>query len=451
MPSEELLAQCPAEVVEYVRVVDAQVRTLLPRLQQVEQQVREAKRQATPFRRTKRTETRKKPGRKGGHEASRRADPPAIDEHCDAPVPAACTSCGHAEVVETGSYEQIQEDLEISRHVRKIVVHVGCCKACGEQLEGRHPWQTSTARGAAAHQLGPTAMALATQLHYQEGVPFEKVADVMRELGLPVATATLVRAMQRIAERGEPAFGELLSRVLAQDVLHIDETGWSLDGDPHYLWVLTGAEVTVYFVRKTRSGDEVADFLADFSGVLVTDGHAGYDELGTKLLRALCLLHLERNIKELEAKNVGRAKSLAKDIRWWLDGAIALVGDRAELGPKFFAKEAANLEAQFFTILDVQSSSASNMRMVARLLKWQDAVLRCLRDPRVPATNNQAERQIRPAVVLRKRGGCNRSTRGASTFERLASIAATLRQHKRSFMTWVADLLKSPTPAPLFE
>jgi hypothetical protein len=61
-----------------------------------------------------------------------------------------------------------------------------------------------------------------------------------------------------------------------------------------------------------------------------------------------------------------------------------------------------------------------------------------------------AERQIRPAVVRRKRGGCNRSTRAARTFERLASIAATLRQPQRSFMGWVAELLKSPTPSPIF-
>jgi hypothetical protein len=87
--------------------------------------------------------------------------------------------------------------------------------------------------------------------------------------------------------------------------------------------------------------------------------------------------------------------------------------------------------------------------MIARRLEWQDAVLMCLRHPRVPATNNAAERQIRPAVVLRKRGGCNRSERGARTFERLASIAESLRQHGRDFANWIVTLLRSPNPIPL--
>jgi transposase len=214
--------------------------------------------------------------------------------------------------------------------------------------------------------------------------------------------------------------------------------------------VFSGAKGTVYFVRETRSGDEIADFLEDFAGVIVTDGHAGYDALAQKLLRALCLLHLRRNMKCLEAKNVARGKALARDLTWWLDAAITLVGQRSELSEEFFVQQARDLEEQFFEILSVRTSSPSNIRMVSRMLKWQDAISSSLRDPRVPATNNQAERRIRPAVVLRKRGGCNRSERGARTFERLASIAVTLRQQGRSFMGWIASLLVSPTPPPLF-
>jgi hypothetical protein len=44
-------------------------------------------------------------------------------------------------------------------------VHVGRCRRCGHRVRGRHPRQTSNAVGSAASQLGPRAVALATQLN----------------------------------------------------------------------------------------------------------------------------------------------------------------------------------------------------------------------------------------------------------------------------------------------
>ncbi len=258
-----------------------------------------------------------------------------------------------------------------------------------------------------------------------------------------------MRACARIAHRAEPAFQELLQRLLQEDVLHIDETGWAVGNDKGYLWVLTGSKTTVYFVRETRSGDEIADFLKDFAGVFVTDGHSGYDELGKKLLRALCLLHLRRNMQSLEDKTNTRAKVLARQMKQWLDDAIAFVGMRETLPEVEESQVAAELEEEFLGIIEPRPSNPANARMIARLIRWQDAILRCIRDPRAPATNNRAERQIRPAVVLRKRGGCNKTERGARTFERLASILETRRQQGLSIIDWVVQVLTSPTPTPL--
>lgn len=456
MPSEEALAKCPLEVISYIKAAEQIIRTFSARAEEQEKRLREAKRNATPFRRDEKKKTdrnsRKKPGRKGGHSASRRAEPLHIDEHLEAPLPeeGKCPDCA-GPVVEVETYEQIQDDIQIEKVTRKLEIHVGCCESCGKTVEGRHPFQTSTARGAASHQIGPTALALAAQLHYQQGVPFAKVAQILGHVGLKVSPSTLVRAMHRIADRGQAAFSELLARILSAKIIHVDETSWSVDGEPHYLWVLTDETTTVYFVRRTRSGDEIADFLADFEGVFVTDGYAGYDKLGESLLRALCHLHLKRNMSTLEGKVAGRAKALARDMQWWFEGSIALVGahSRGEMSPEEFARQADALEVQYFEILDRTSSYPANERMIARLLKWQDAILRCLRQPGIPATNNRAERQIRPAVVVRKRGGCNNSERGARTFEQLASIAETLRGRGACFMDWVIRAFRSPVPIPL--
>jgi hypothetical protein len=245
------------------------------------------------------------------------------------------------------------------------------------------------------------------------------------------------------------AFEALLEQVLSQEVLHIDETGWSVAGEPCWLWVLSGKDVTVYFVRKTRSSDEVADFLKDFKGVLVTDGAKAYDKLGKKLTRALCLLHLRRNAKALEDKQTGGAVCVPRALVDWIDRAIALVGRRDELSGRAFRRQANALEREFEqTFVDCQPTNEANRRMVERLRTWHDAVVRSLRDMRVPATNNHGERQIRPSVVTRKRGGCNRSERGVRAFEVITSLLVSARQKKVDFVDWLVALLRQDPLQP---
>ena len=52
----------------------------------------------------------------------------------------------------------------------------------------------------------------------------------------------------------------------------------------------------------------------------------------------------------------------------------------------------------------------------------------------VEATNNRAERAIRPAVIARKISCGNRTQRGASTWQILVSLATTAQQCGREFL-----------------
>ncbi len=447
-PSDEVLETWPSSALEYVHALENVLEQILKRQDEQELELREAKRQATPFRRKKKKDKskHKKAGRKGGHSAHYRAEVDQVDELCDA-ILGAESPCCHFDIEELYSYEQIQEDIDVRRVIRKIVVHVGRCACCGKLVQGDHPYKTSSARGAAAHHIGPSALALTTMLHYEQGVPFERIVALLNSLGLAnVSKATLVRAMERIGDRAKATFHKLLDKILEQEVVHIDETGWSINGEPCYLWVLTGGGYTAYFVRKTRSSDEAADFLNDFDGILVTDGAPAYDKLGQKLKRALCLLHLIRNMTSLEAKATGRGKVLARTLKQWFKDAIEAVGQRVTLEPSEYDRRRRELEASFFKVLETNPTNPFNARMVERLFKWQDSILLCLWDPDVAATNNLAERRIRPAVVLRKRSGCNRSERGARTFEILSSLTATARERGVDIIRVISDLLCQPEP-----
>ncbi len=451
---DSVLGELPKAVRDHIVALEKIIERLIDEVKalgaKVEEASRSSKRQAAPFRKDKkhRRKKRKKPGRKGGHEQQRRSEPDHVDETDEAPHAEECSCGGCVKTVDV--YEQRQEDVEPRKVVRRIRIYVGECERCGKKVEGRSPFQTSTARGNADHQIGPTALALAADLHFGQGVPYDKVREHLEHLGIKVETSTLVRAMDRIAGRLEATFRELMQEVLAHEVIHIDETGWYVDGEPCWLWVITGKKATIYFIRKTRSSDEVADFLKDFTGVFVSDGAKAYDKLAKSLTRALCLLHLKRNIAALATEQTKGAVRFPRAVEKWIDDAIALVGRREQLKDTTFKRKARQLEKRFQKLLKSRTADDRNVKLLERLQTWQDAVLRCLRDPSVPATNNHGERQIRPAVPIRKRGGCNRSEQGARAFERIASILATCRQRSVESVKAFVAFLRQPSPRAAF-
>jgi len=78
-------------------------------------------------------------------------------------------------------------------------------------------------------------------------------------------------------------------------------------------------------------------------------------------------------------------------------------------------------------------------RLANRVRKQLDHRFTVLDHDEVDATNNLAERQLRPAVISRKLSCGNRTPAGAATWEVLASLAATCAQRAQSFIRLIAN------------
>ena len=78
--------------------------------------------------------------------------------------------------------------------------------------------------------------------------------------------------------------------------------------------------------------------------------------------------------------------------------------------------------------------------------RHRDEWLVFLNDPEVPATNNHAERMLRPAVITRKIGGCNKTLLGALVHSILASIMVTCHRRGKRFLDLARQLWQSSQP-----
>ena len=81
--------------------------------------------------------------------------------------------------------------------------------------------------------------------------------------------------------------------------------------------------------------------------------------------------------------------------------------------------------------------------MHKRLRRTGEHLFTFLEDRQIPFENNFAERQIRPAVILRKNSQSNRSEQGAATQAVLMSIYRTLKLRGLNPTETIADALKT--------
>jgi len=411
----------------------------------VEEIKRAGKRQANPFSKGPPKTEARTPGQKPGHVASHRNGPTKVDVKREADLPKRCPDCG-GKVIEDGVEVQYQIDIPrpIPVQVTQFNVHIGHCADCQSRVQGRHAEQTSDALGSAGVQIGPNAIGLGMQLKHGMGVSYGKAAAILSSISeLTINRSTLVRADLRVAEKLEPTYHQLLLRLRASEVVYADETGWRINGTPAWLWVFTNDDVSVYTIDATRAHEVAEEILGkDFAGVLSCDCYLAYDALS--FTQNKCMAHLLRRCKEITESKTRNAVVFSRQVAQLLRAAMILKSRQETMSEHGYASACGRIEAALDRLLDKQLSDPDNMRLAKLLRKQRERLFTFLYVKAVQPTNNQAEREIRPAVIIRKTNGCNRAKPGARTHSVVTSVLRTCQKQGRDFIAFIADLLRHP-------
>jgi transposase len=451
--STPTLATCPGcrqrqREIDGLRAQMAQLQEHIERLQrQLEPQQREQARQAAPFRRRQHAARPKAPGRPQGHAPALRPVPEHIDRVVDVPLPR-CPDC-HVPLQDKKVVVQYQTDLPpVVPIITQFNVATGYCPHCGQYHQGRHPEQISDAIGAAGNHLGPVVLTMAAELKHRLGVTYRKIADFFDTyFHLKISPATFCRAEQRLAELARPTYDLLCEALRHCGVVHADETGWRIGRVNAWLWVFSSATVTIYAIRTSRGHEVPLEILGDdFDGILVVDGLKSYDVL--QCVKGRCNGHLLRRCHALAEGAAPRERPYVEQLTGLLQEAIDLAQRRTTLTAAGYQRRVAALENRLDAWLDhlPGTVSADLDRLANHVAAHRGEWLVFLHEPAVPPTNNHAERMLRPAVITRKVGGCNKTLLGALVHGLLASLMVSCQQQGKRFLSLALQLLRSGQP-----
>ena len=377
------------------------------------------------------TDQPKKRGAPVGHPGWFRPTPTHFDWSIDVSAPGRCPHCGETVTAwpSLPAVDHLQED--IIKNVYRVVCYQheqGRCDGCSRWVQQAGTGEILCSR------IGPSLRSLAVWLRNAIGISYRKIPRIIEEMyGVTFTPAALIGFETMLAEKAQPIVDDIGKKLASSDgAVHADETYWTTNGARSYFWVHADANFVLFQYDTSRSGQVSRDILSDdFLGTLVTDCYAGYTA-SAAAAKQKCLAHLARTAhdwqKLTDADSAGFAFFAA--VKAFVKRGCNFHRLRADdkLSAEDQAAEKTWLRDELTRLETCEVTHEKAITLQARLLRHPGEWLVFLDDPRVPPTNNLAERALRPLVVLRKITFGHRSDAGAKRMATLMSVAETARR-----------------------
>jgi len=277
------------------------------------------------------------------------------------------------------------------------------CPGCRRRVRPAPPGDAAGRLGQC--RFGPRLIAALATWRTVERLPVRQLrARLAREHGLDQSRGGVLRLLHLAARQATPAYERIRDEVRASPVMHLDETSWREDGQHGYVWVATTPDACL-FHRDPSRGGQVVDVLlgARTERVFVSDFSVAYDHCLEQHQRCWPISGGTSTTSKASTPRTGR----------WPPGS--------------------------------KPSARSGTPRPAPVRRRRRATAP---PPAAPATNNLAERRLRPLVIGRKISGGARSKAGSDARMVLTSVLQTaLLRGEDPYQTCFA-FLSTPAPPP---
>lgn len=353
--------------------------------------------------------------------------------------------------------DDIYKKLEYHPATKEVVEHHVAVYAARKEdriIRAPHPAELL------AHSVAtPSLVAAIMNAKYTNALPLYRIAQEMERYDVKIPVPTMANWVIRCAERYlYPVTDRMHEALRSLPVVQADETVCkvSKDGRPanaeSRMFVYRSGEfemgktIVLYDYQKTRKAEHIADFLGEFSGILVSDAYSGYhslDQQRKNIHVANCWAHARRPfadaVKLLQKKGGPSKQAVKKSIAYQaldrIASLYALEGDWKDLTPEerhCRRQEHSKplVEAYFAWVKSINPDTvvSENTKKGLQYSINQEKYLKVfLSDGAVPIDNSACERAIRPFCVGRANWHIIDSVKGAQASAVIYSIVETAK------------------------
>jgi len=351
----------------------------------------------------------KRAGRPGGHPGVRRALPHHIDEERHHTLER-CPHCKSPLGKPISVRHRIVEDIPpvkirvIRHHIYRYACR-GCRKTVEPELHDVLP----------RCQFGIHVATYTLWFHYGLHLSIRKVCALVKKLWqFDISPGGLYQMWARIGELIAKEYDRLIEEAQKSAHLHIDETGWRINGTQAWLWCFTRKDLALYVISPSRGSPVLEKVLGKvFQGIVISDFYAAYRWVSG--VKQKCLVHLKRacQVSEYHGAESPEWSQFAHTLGRWIHLVFHLSRRRHLIPAHTFSARVRFMEDILDKMINYSAKDHNVRRLQKRLRTYRHELLTCLMYDDIPPDNNHAERILRPAVISRKVSFGNRSPKGA--------------------------------------
>ena len=358
--------------------------------------------------------------------------------------------CGHcgADVSQSPQkpcevYDRI-EIPPIAPEITRVSLHGGVCPCCARRFKAEAPAGLES-----GSPFGPNLRAFVFYLRFTQGVAFERLSRLMRDLfGLSISEGALVNILRSARKGFAAASSAIRAKLLSGGVICSDKTGLRVNKRSWWLWVFHHGQNAFFLTHPRRSKDAVEQFLGDVRPDAWVSDRYGAQAGWAEKEQQVCLAHLLRDTQYVIDKGDG---VFAPALRHFIGLACDKAKRRDKWNDATLSLHRRRLEAELDRVLALTPVHPAGAKWKSTIEKLRPSLLVFMSNRGVPSTNNESERSLRPCVTYRKITNGFRSQWGAIQYADIRSAIETARRQSINPLKAIQNALAAPLTAPLLD
>lgn len=337
-----------------------------------------------------------------------------------------CGKCGHDLPRTTSIRQKILMDIVINPKIVKLVLESErqWCSQCKMEVYARD------SRSLPFTEYGINTVMMILILRFKCHSSLRNISTLIElSYGLKISKSNIVNLLNQTKTYLKSYYKKLIKKVRSGKVMYNDETGWLVNGESAWMWIMANKNTTVYFAAESR-GKGIAEEMYGLSHAYsMHDGLASYQNTIPKDKTCYCWAHILRYA--FEETVLAEKYSTIFKFRQKLVDIYHVARDKKNKLTKhelaFFIKK--KLES-----LINQKSNITAIKNIQKRLKNQLIGLIAALVETKDGTNNLAERELRPMVINKRISYGSNTFSGMESTAVLGSVIQTLSKKEDKFL-----------------
>jgi len=328
-----------------------------------------------------------------------------------------CGKCGHKLKRVSGVRQKVLIDIIINPDVMKMVLESErqWCGHCKMEINAKDQ------RTLPFTEYGMNTFMMTMILRFKCHSSLQNIAAVITvSHGLKLSKSDVSNILKQAKSYLKSRYDKLIKEIRTGKVLYSDETGWLVNGQPAWMWIMANEDITVYFAAESRGKGIAEELYGNSNAYSMHDGLASYSSSAAPDKQCFCWAHFLRFAFEetVNEKEDSEAVLLCNE--------LVRIYNIKYTHPEYSLGKLKNIiNIRLDQVLKVNSQNRNIINIQNRLKTQKQGLINSLLYT-ADGTNNLSERELRNIAIKKRISYGSNTFKGMETTAVLGSIMQTL-------------------------